>query len=121
MEGIGKAPRGQPTSCRHPKLGASVDTQAVGPKDPYVQWSNPFIYFSSVTAQKDCSQDDVDLDKLAADLKSASTAPTFAYITPGACDDGSDTPCAPKRQGGAHARRQVPEGRDPRDREVRGL
>ena len=46
VEGIGKAPHGQPTSCRHPQLGASSTPQAVGPKDPYVTWSNPFIYFN---------------------------------------------------------------------------
>ena len=100
VEGIDKGPHGQPTSCRHPKLGTRTDAQQPGPHDPYVIWSNPFVFFSSLTSQKACEKDDVGLDKLSADVRSAKTAPTFAYITPGACDNGSDTPCSPTAPAG---------------------
>jgi hypothetical protein len=100
IEGIERAPHGQSTSCRHPKLGASGGEKAVGPNDPYVTWTNPFVYFSSVTGQTSCQQNDVSLDRLTSDLKSARSAPAFAYITPSACDNGSDTPCAPNSPAG---------------------
>jgi phosphatidylinositol-3-phosphatase len=98
VEGIDKGPHGQPSSCRHPKLGAADADQAPRPKDPYVTWSNPFVYFTSLSAA--CSKNDVGLDQLGSDLKSASKAPTFAFIAPDPCHDGSDQPCAQKAKAG---------------------
>jgi hypothetical protein len=100
VEGIDKGPRGQPSSCRHPKLGAGSGGPAPSPADPYLTWSNPFVYFSSVTRQQACRQNDVSLDQLSKDLKSNRAAPTFAYVTPGACDNGSETPCSPDATAG---------------------
>ncbi len=39
-------------------------------------------------------------------MKRASTTPAFSYISPGPCDDGSDTPCAPGAPAGLSAGRR---------------
>jgi phosphatidylinositol-3-phosphatase len=102
VEGVDKGPRGQVATCRHPKLGQSDADQTARAHDPYVTWSNPFVYFKSLSKGADsaCRQYDVGLDRLTSDLKSASTTPTFAYIAPGPCEDGSDQPCVPKAKAG---------------------
>ena len=43
---------------------------------------------------------DVGLDQLALDLKSPAETPTFSYIVPNACHDGSELPCAPGQPAG---------------------
>jgi len=64
-------------------------------KQPYAVWTNPIVYFKSIVQSSFCKKDDVSLTQLKKDLRSASTAPTFSYIAPSPCDDGSDQPCAP--------------------------
>jgi phosphatidylinositol-3-phosphatase len=100
IEGIDKGPHGQPTSCRHPKLGATDGDQTASAKDPYVTWSDPFVYFSSLATGKACSKSVVGLDHLDSDLKSGTKAPTLAFIAPDPCHDGSDQPCAPTAKAG---------------------
>jgi hypothetical protein len=41
----------------------------------------------------DCSSDDVSLDRLPNDLRSISKTPSYAFISPGACDDASVPAC----------------------------
>jgi hypothetical protein len=94
VEGINAAPRHQPKTCRHPALGAADGNQLPRSHDPYLTWSNPFVYFRSLTNGHSCAKLDVGLGQLPADLKRESTTPTLTYIVPSACDDGSDTPCA---------------------------
>jgi phosphatidylinositol-3-phosphatase len=62
---------------------------------PYAAWTNPVIFFQSLTSSKDCRKDDVALGHLKADLGSESKTPSFSYIAPSPCDDGTATPCAP--------------------------
>ena len=57
-------------------------------------WRNPFVYFDSLTAGSACTDDDVDLSRLSADLSRKSSTPNLSYIVPDPCDDGSDQPCA---------------------------
>jgi hypothetical protein len=114
VEGVEAGGPGQPTSCRHPALGASDPSNAPSPADAYVTWRNPFAYFHSLIDGSECAQDDVGLGQLASDLKVASTTPTLAYVVPGRCNDGSGTPCAPGQPAGLQAaeaflRRVVPE------------
>ena len=45
-------------------------------EDPYVTWSNPFVYFTSLTSGTACQENDVGLNTLPADLKTASKAPS---------------------------------------------
>jgi len=58
------------------------------------------VYFAGVTAERSCRQRDVGLDQLTTDIKNAKNAPALAYISPDACDNGSDTPCAQHAEAG---------------------
>jgi phosphatidylinositol-3-phosphatase len=114
VEGIEAGGAGQPTSCRHPTLGASDPSNAPSPGDAYVTWRNPFVYFHSLIDGTECAQDDVGLGRLASDLKAASTTPSLAYVVPGRCSDGSETLCVPGQPTGLQAaeaflRKVVPE------------
>jgi hypothetical protein len=81
-------------ACPHPATDAIDTSQTATKSDGYVTWKNPFVYFHAVADNDSlCASDDVGLDQLAKDLKSASTTPSFSYIAPGPCDDGSDVPC----------------------------
>jgi hypothetical protein len=79
-------------SCRHPGIGTADTVQPTSTKDPYATWTNPFVYFASI-GKSACTTNDVDISRLAADLKSEKTTPTLSYIAPDPCDDGSSTPC----------------------------
>ena len=57
------------------------------------RWRNPFVYFHSVLDAPECATDDVSLDQLAPDLKSATKTPTLSYIVPDACHAGGEGPC----------------------------
>jgi hypothetical protein len=48
-----------------------------------------------VTDVAACAADDVGLDRLKHDLASTAATPSFSYIAPDGCHDGSPTPCAP--------------------------
>jgi hypothetical protein len=48
-----------------------------------------------VTDVAACAADDVGLDRLKHDLASSAATPSFSYIAPDGCHDGSPTPCAP--------------------------
>jgi hypothetical protein len=98
VQGIGSG-SGDADACEHPKLGAGAG-KGPTPKQPYAAWTNPFVYFASITGAKDCKQDDVGLGQLKTDLASASTTPAFSYIVPSPCDDGAATPCAPHARAG---------------------
>ena len=103
VEGVEAGGPGQPTSCRHPALGATDPDNAPSPGDAYVTWRNPFVYFDSLIDGPECAQDDVGLGQLTSDLRKASSTPSLAYIVPDSCDDGSATPCAPGRPAGLGA------------------
>jgi hypothetical protein len=98
-KGSGKA--AQLDACSHPKIGAQ-DSGKPTRKDPTVTWRNPFMYFQTLAKAK-CPKNDVPLTQLAADLKSADSTPALSYIIANACDDGSDTPCAPNAKAGPAA------------------
>jgi phosphatidylinositol-3-phosphatase len=95
IQGIDQGPAGTPKTCRRPDVGQPDPNQAVSPTDPYVTWTNPFVYFGSLTTGNACASDDIGLPQLAEDLKRARTTPNLAYIAPDPCDDGNDTPCMP--------------------------
>lgn len=96
VEDIGNgAPTGQPTTCRHPALGTPDLSQAPLPGDAYETWRNPFVYFHSLIDKPECAEDDVGLEQLAPDLKSAKKTPALSYIVPNACHDGGQLPCVP--------------------------
>ncbi len=88
------------TPCRHPAVGAPDTTQKARKDDQYATRHNPFMYFHSIIDRPACAQNVVDLKKLPADLKSASTTPNYSFITPDLCSDAHDEPCADGRPGG---------------------
>ncbi len=114
VEGVGDSAAGQPPSCRHPVAGTADPNHVPGAEDGYVTWRNPFVYFHSLTDGQACTANDVGLDRLVADLKSAATTPSLAYIAPDRCEDGSPEPCAQGKPAGlapadAFLRKVVPE------------
>lgn len=81
--------------CPHPQLGGSEAIGASTGASGYEGRRNPFIYFHSLIDRSACASNDVEIGRLASDLASPRTSPSFAYIAPDACDDGSPTPCSP--------------------------
>ena len=88
VAGVGAGAR---TACRVSRFG-SRQAQVAG-RSSYVAWRNPFLYFRSLTAGAACRQSEVGIGQLGKDVKSASTAPAFAYIIPPACATGGEAPC----------------------------
>jgi phosphatidylinositol-3-phosphatase len=91
---------GAPATCRHPGLGAPDTSPVPLPGDAYVTWRNPVVYFHSLLDSPECGEDDVGLDRLATDLKSAKKTPALSYIVPNACHDGGELPCEPGQPAG---------------------
>jgi hypothetical protein len=82
-------------TCRHPELGATDLNQAPAPGDPYLTFSNPFVYFHSLLDGGACASNDIDLSQLQGSLATPASTPALSWIVPSACNDGSSTPCAP--------------------------
>jgi hypothetical protein len=99
MEDMGNTP-GAPSTCRHPALGATDDTQRARATDQYAARHNPFVYFHSIVDSPSCATNDVPLTELEHDLASATTTANLTYITPNLCHDGHDAPCADGEPGG---------------------
>jgi hypothetical protein len=91
---------GQPTSCRHPAIGARDTTQSAKVGDQYAARHNPFVYFHSIIDYPTCAMNDVDLNKLPSALQRESTTPSYSFITPNLCHDGHDAPCVDGQPGG---------------------
>jgi phosphatidylinositol-3-phosphatase len=101
--GIGNGQAGEPTTCRHPAIGEADPAQAPRPGDPYETWRNPFVYFHSIIDSPECAERDFGLEQLSVDLKKETRTPSFSYIVPDACHDGSETPCEPGAPAGLAA------------------
>jgi hypothetical protein len=95
IAGMDLGPPGQPTACRHPPLGKPDPDHSPRTGDSYVTWLNPFVYFGGLIGSHTCAKNDVGQEGLESDLQNPSKAPTFAYIAPSPCADGSAQPCAP--------------------------
>lgn len=85
---------GEATTCRHPTIGAYDQTQTASKTNQYAARHDPFVYFHSITDYETCNRNVVDLTRLPQDLKSLSTSPEYAFITPDLCYDGHDATCA---------------------------
>jgi phosphatidylinositol-3-phosphatase len=93
MEDMANGGRGQPKSCRHPALGTPDGTQRARVGDQYAARHNPFVYFHSIIDSPRCARNDVDYRRLARDIRSPRTTPSYAMIVPNLCNDGHDDPC----------------------------
>lgn len=100
--GVGAPPVSAAGPCGHPALGSTDLTSALTPPagQAYATFRNPFVYFHSIIDSSTCASNDVGLSSLQGDLASAKRTPSFSYIVPGRCDDGSITPCAPGQAAG---------------------
>jgi hypothetical protein len=92
---------GSQPACAHPVLGAPDPTAAAG--GGYATFRNPFVYFHSVIDSPACRTNDVSLARLTTDLAGSKTTPSFSYIVPDRCHDGSATPCSPGAPAGMTA------------------
>jgi hypothetical protein len=101
------------STCMHPDSNAADDGPIPGAGSDYATRHNPFVYFHSLLDLGGCSSDDVGLQGLARDLRSAKRTPRYAFIAPGACDEPGGASCASGNAGGlaaedAFLRRWVP-------------
>jgi phosphatidylinositol-3-phosphatase len=85
---------GSQAKCPNPALGAADPNSLPTSGDPYVTWRDPFLYFHSVIESASCARENVGVNQLATDLKSAASTPSLSYIAPDPCDDGASEPCA---------------------------
>lgn len=91
--------------CGHPVLGQPDPTSAE-PAPAGVSYAtsrNPFVYFHSVIDSPECAARDVGLDQLSSDLAAPMRTPSFSYIVPDRCHDGSPTACSPGAPAGPAA------------------
>ncbi len=88
------AAAGESTTCRHPTIGGLDGTQTASATNQYAARHDPFVYFHSIIDYETCIRNVVDLTQLPQDLKSISTSPEYAFITPDLCYDGHDATCA---------------------------
>jgi phosphatidylinositol-3-phosphatase len=85
----------EPHTCRHPAIGTADQSEGAKPDGQYATKHVPFVYFHSIIdRQSNCDSNVVDLSALPGDLASASTTPTFSFISPDLCADGHDASCA---------------------------
>jgi phosphatidylinositol-3-phosphatase len=113
MEDMANGPPGQPRTCRGPGTGPIDPTQGARRGDQYAARHDPFPYFRELRKSGSCARNDVDYARLARDLRSPTTTPSFALIVPNLCNDGHDDPCVDGSKGGleradAWLRREMP-------------
>jgi hypothetical protein len=101
-------------ACWHPEFGVADPTSQAPQGDTFATFRDPFTYFDGVLHSPECTHDDVGIEGLAGDLRSAESTPALSYIVPDLCHDGRPNPCAPGAPSGLPAaetflRRVVPE------------
>jgi hypothetical protein len=107
VQGIDE-PGSAAAACAHPVLGQPDPSAVPSPGGaPYATFRNPFVYFQSLSASPSCAANDVGLSALSGDLRSAKRTPSFSYIVPDRCHDGSPGPCPGGGPGGLPAADQL--------------
>lgn len=94
VQGIDNGANGRSSVCRTPTSGAPDPDHRTDANNAYASWSNPFVYFQSVTTGANCPYAIFGLSSLYADLQNDKSA-AFSMIVPDRCHSGSDKPCAP--------------------------
>jgi phosphatidylinositol-3-phosphatase len=79
---------------------AKLTWKAYVEPDSVAAWRKPFAYFTSLGEDPEAAPREGGIDQLATDLKDPKETPSFSYIVPNACHDGSETPCAPEQPAG---------------------
>lgn len=82
---------------------AKLTWKAYVEPEPVAAWRKPFAYFAALGEDPKAAQHEGSFDQLATDLQDPKDTPSFSYIVPNACHDGSETPCAPEQPAGLAA------------------
>jgi hypothetical protein len=103
------------TDCGHPAMGAQDKAEFATATDQYTSRHNPFVWFHSIIDNTaECDANVVPLGTLGAnaqpspgghlarDLRSETTTPRFAFVTPNLCSDGHDGTCQGLNSDGGH-------------------
>jgi hypothetical protein len=100
LQDLGNTPGREDFTCGAPgdPTGAGVtDPGSATATDQYVPKHAPFPWFHSLLDNNDCANRVVNLDNtsngLFHDLQSASTTPSFSWISPNNCSDAHDAVC----------------------------
>jgi phosphatidylinositol-3-phosphatase len=80
---------GRPDNCVHPEPEAAE----VPIQGGYSARLNPFAYFHSLLDLGDCTENDVPLSELEADLRKVDSTPNYSYISPNLCNAGIGGQC----------------------------
>jgi hypothetical protein len=80
---------GSPQNCVHP---GGEEAEATVPGG-YSATQNPFAYFHSLLDLGDCSENDVPIDQLTADLGKVEKTPSYSFIAPTLCEAGATGQC----------------------------
>jgi phosphatidylinositol-3-phosphatase len=112
--GAGGAGGSKSVACWHPEFGVADPTSQAPQGDTFATFRDPFTYFDGVLHSPECTHEDVGIEGLVGDLKSAKSTPALSYIVPDLCHDGRPTPCTPGAPSGLPAaetflRQVVPE------------
>jgi hypothetical protein len=107
-------PSAQPTACPHPEFNTADPTFQAPAGTRFATFLDPFTYFDSILHSPACAHDEVGIEQLGPDLRSAAKTPAFSYIVPDLCDDGRPNACTPGARAGlpaaeAFLKRVVPE------------
>jgi hypothetical protein len=102
MEDLDRDPtRDRPQTCSAGRVGTADQTERAAGGDQYAAKHDPFVYFHTVLDDPArCAAHIVNLHRLTADLRSATTTPNYSFITPNLCNDGHDLRCANGETGG---------------------
>jgi N-acetylated-alpha-linked acidic dipeptidase len=104
MEDMGNVPARESATCGHVPIGATEKSYNAAPSDKYAARHNPFVYFHSIIDdQARCDAHVVNLERLAADLRSEDTTANYNFISPNLCNDGHDPQCVDGAAGGMPA------------------
>jgi phosphatidylinositol-3-phosphatase len=82
---------------------AKLTWKAYVEPEPVAAWRKPFAYFAALGEDPEAARHEGGLDQLATDLKDPKDTPSFSYIVPNECHDGSEAPCAPEQPAGLTA------------------
>lgn len=93
-EGADNAEAGRAGTCQVPELGQQDPFFTATEQSPFTTWSNPLLYFRSVTSSPSCGALVQGLGGLAKDLK-ASGSSQFNLVIPDRCHAGSPVACGP--------------------------
>ena len=102
-------------ACWHPEFGAADPTSQAPQGDTFATFRDPFSYFDGVLHSPECTHDDLGIEGLAGDLKSAKRTPGALLHRARPLPRRASHPVRARCAERAARRRNVPAPRRPRD------